>query len=43
MLILIHLPNQDLSGGNICFDHMALIVTFDLLSKNFNMAPNFLP
>ena len=25
--------HQDLSGGNISFDHMTLIVTFDLLSK----------
>ena len=34
---------QDLSGGNISFDHMNLIVTFDVLSKNLNMAPNLLP
>ena len=33
--------HQDLSGSNISFDHMTLIVTFDLLSKNFNMAPKF--
>ena len=36
--------HRDLSGGNIHvgFDQMTLIVTFDLHSKNFNMAPNFL-
>ena len=27
--------------GNISFDHMTLIVTFDLLLKNFNKAHNF--
>ena len=34
--------HQDLSGGNIRFDHMTLIVTFDLLSKHLNMAPKFI-
>ena len=32
---------RTLFDRNISFDHITLIMTFDLLSKNFNMAPNF--
>ena len=38
----VYFLHQDLSGVNISFDQMTLIVTFDLLPKKIIMAPNFL-
>ena len=41
--VYVYSLHQDLSGGNISFDHTTLIVTFDQLSKKINKVPIFLP